>query len=307
MINPPKPIVSLSYDYRFVHKCFTFFSQLNKSNNAYKNFHYLRIFLNLDKYEYFNNMRAIMIGIHSPNDLPMMMYSGTTLLNRNNVYVKRYTTYKIERLGRQYDTNCLDYERDSKFVTRHDCIKSCYIKRLNRICNGTALLMFGFLLRTWPKITKFAPCPTQVKIMMNIYFKCSESCKMNCHDKYYEQRFDREGELNETIIFIIKDHNMPDITIRHIPEISLTSLICNFGGLLGMWLGLSFLHIMNTIYVWFNEIIKSRFNLFFNFYFNNPVERRKPLFERSPNSSYHQRELCKMKIKHDTIHNRVRR
>ena len=40
----------------------------------------------------------------------------------------------------------------------------------------------------------------------------------------------------------------PDIFIEHIPEMSLISFLCNFGGLLGMWLGLSLFGIFNEIF-----------------------------------------------------------
>ena len=38
---------------------------------------------------------------------------------------------------------------------------------------------------------------------------------------------------------------MPDILIRYIPEITFNSFACNFGGLLGMWLGVSILSIIS--------------------------------------------------------------
>ena len=161
-----------------------------------------------------------------------MIYTASNLLKRNKVYITRYITYRVERLGHQYDTNCLDYGPESEFVTRHDCIKSCYTNNLNRICNGTALVNFGFLMQTGPNNTIYKPCPIQWKVYMHIYDKCIKTCQMNCHETYYSQRFDVETEnANETAIIITKDWKTPDLTIRYIPEISFTSFVSNFGGL----------------------------------------------------------------------------
>ena len=45
----------------------------------------------------------------------------------------------------------------------------------------------------------------------------------------------------------INHNEMPDITIRYIPEMPLLTFICNFGGILGMWLGISFYSIVENI------------------------------------------------------------
>ena len=51
---------------------------------------------------------------------------------------------------------------------------------------------------------------------------------------------------------------MPDILIVHIPDICFISFVCNFGGLLGMWLGVSFLSIIDLIKSLFVKLIKEK-------------------------------------------------
>ena len=49
--------------------------------------------------------------------------------------------------------------------------------------------------------------------------------------------------------FVGFSHNIfPDITFTHIPKITFVSYGSNFGGLMGMWLGLSLLDIFNYFY-----------------------------------------------------------
>ena len=43
------------------------------------------------------------------------------------------------------------------------------------------------------------------------------------------------------LFFSLFHNGYPDIVIEYIPEISLIAVIGNFGGLLGMWLGVSVL------------------------------------------------------------------
>ena len=47
---------------------------------------------------------------------------------------------------------------------------------------------------------------------------------------------------------MIKRSSIPNIIVRLILEMSLMSIVCNFGGLLGMWLGFSVLSISKDIF-----------------------------------------------------------
>ena len=53
---------------------------------------------------------------------------------------------------------------------------------------------------------------------------------------------------------------MPDFIIRYIPELTFISFVCNFGGLLGMWLGVSFLSIINYFKIVLVKFLKDHTN-----------------------------------------------
>ena len=56
--------------------------------------------------------------------------------------------------------------------------------------------------------------------------------------------------------------DFPDVFVKHIPEMSLSSFLCNFGGLLGMWLGLSLDGIFKQF---FRQIIIINYRKYINF------------------------------------------
>ena len=258
--NFENAIESYSLDNFFIFKCFTYFSKMNTSwRNVLNNFQFLLITLKVDKFEFLNDFDAIKIALHSANDLPIISFRFSTSLSKNFLWLLRYTTNRIERLGHNYDTNCINYNNEHKFKTRHNCIENCYIHKLRRICNGTDLVKFGFLKQSLPDYTKFISCPIQDKISMTIFTKCQSSCRFNCRVSYYSQYFEKENARNDTKILISKNNAIPDITIKHVPEISFISFVCNFGGLLGMWLGLSFLQIFTSLRYLIQNIIHFKY------------------------------------------------
>ena len=57
----------------------------------------------------------------------------------------------------------------------------------------------------------------------------------------------------------------PDVVIEYIPEISLIAVIGNFGGLLGMWLGVS---VLSSLDITINMTKQFR-TLFIKYFYNN--------------------------------------
>ena len=82
---------------------------------------------------------------------------------------------------------------------------------------------------------------------------CDKLCKVECNDKYYLIEFEKIEYSSENTNYI-RHNEYPDIFVKHIPEMNLIGFICNFGGLLGMWLGLSLFGIFNDTYTLFTKI-----------------------------------------------------
>ena len=61
-------------------------------------------------------------------------------------------------------------------------------------------------------------------------------------------------DYNQKNEIYISHSEYPDTFVKHIPEMDMISFICNFGGLLNMWLGLSIFGIFNDTFSLFSKI-----------------------------------------------------
>ena len=165
----------------------------------------------------------------------------------------KYSELKIQRLGRGYDRDCHSYNMETNFDyyrMRSDCVNSCYQDQMRLICKvDSGYFMSYSLLREDYFVNasdKIISCYDQDynKDNLKIWRDCEKMYKPECYMKYYSievKRFD-----NQKNIFIRHGEN-PDIFVEHIPEITLICFICNFGGLLGMWSGLSLFSLFNDM------------------------------------------------------------
>ena len=71
---------------------------------------------------------------------------------------------------------------------------------------------------------------------------------------------------------ILRRSDFPDMIIEYMPEITFISLVCNFRGLLGMWMGVSMLKIIIVLYKLAKVNFKKIFNILNNYYFNMNIE-----------------------------------
>ena len=265
----------------FVSKCYTLFSHSHSLwNNLNINFKYILLILNLDP----NSISvtpsiSIPIVMHSPNDLPFEYFN---FINHGYSYIIRYSQWNIERLGKRYETDCREYK--PKSYTRSDCIFDCYQDKVKHYCQTQDFVRSIMLRRIiyFVQINlNLSECTVSDEIHYESLKSCEDQCHKECHFSYYSFTISKltEGKMYQASLKIY--HNeMPDITIRYIPEMPLLTFICNFGGILGMWLGLSFYTIFEDIWkiinvhilskIFFTNI-NSRINLFIT---QNVVSRK---------------------------------
>ena len=88
---------------------------------------------------------------------------------------------------------------------------------------------------------------------MNEEFKCFTKCPKDCTFDYFmwdniKKEFPTGIAGGKSFTKINLEHNrLPDIIVSHYPEITFIGFISNFGGLLGLWLGLNVLTIFDDV------------------------------------------------------------
>ena len=201
--------------------------------------------------------------MHSPNSLPDSKIGKNFMEFKYRAdYLVTYNKIEIDRLDSSYDTNCIDYDIDyvhGNFNMKSDCIASCYQTMMREMCD-----LEGYLVKSPFMMRKDRIKNEQAKILkgcpneeddFKVITQCTNQCKDDCKFKYYLFDSTTIKKFPHPVASIFIRHNgIPDVFIRHIPEITHLSFISSFGGLLGMWLGLSILTIFNKMTLQFYQI-----------------------------------------------------
>ena len=233
----------------FILKCYTLFSHSESSWDKIKMvFDRFVITLKLDAHS-IPIVPSLYIGMimHSPNTMP---FEGYSFVNPGYEYIIKYSKWDVIRLGKGYDTDCREY--DPKKYTRNDCIFDCYQERAKYLCqtdNFVSLPMLKKKTYFQQSNLNFSKCNIKMKINYEILDTCYNKCNKECHITYYLFTISKFKEIDMyQVDFLFRHNQMPDLTIQHIPEMPILTSICNFGGILGMWLGVSFVGILNSVW-----------------------------------------------------------
>ena len=250
------------------YKCFTYFSHLHVYWRKFKMVMFWQKFL----FNHFMHWTApidlpkILFSIHSPNDMPRFSLDESKVeFETNTEFEVTFSQLSIERMGNGYDTNCREYDLDHKFaysITRYDCVLSCFLKKTKEKIELDNLFFSEYPLRkeyfdpdkTIPE--NFRPAENvdglkfeETKVKSSL--ECLDHCQENCITRIYPFHFSKSKlEMSPGSRYtriIIKHNGLPDIYVKHLPEITFIAFICNFGGLLGMWLGLSIWAVFDDI------------------------------------------------------------
>ena len=259
-INFKDPIESMIYFHHEFKKCFTFFSFLQEEWRSIK-----MKFSTISIQIYFSYRTMpiyprpeFSLSIHSPNTLPNLDKMAT--FSSSNGHEFLISQINTELLDEGFDTNCFEYDLDHKhgnYNMHSDCITSCiqdsfddkncfvhgHIYRFDLIDKQN-----GSLSECWGK-----QLPQYENYLETFDYKCRNKCRKDCMFRYYtwtHKEFNYILYRNEEVFAIdvqIHHNYLPDVVIKYIEQTSFISFVCNFGGLLGMWLGLSIMVIFGSI------------------------------------------------------------
>ena len=249
-------------------KCFTLFSYLDKLSRVFQiQITRIRISIVVTNNMYPKHLfNHYFFAIHSPNNMPDE--SDFKVLFPASFYKIEYNQLKTILLGNSYDTDCYDYDMDYKFANfnmRSDCITTCIEKFIERKCNLSGLMLYGGILRSetlemqnlslLPFNSNEREC--QFETHQFARRKCDRICKKDCSFIFYPCSYiEYNYKYNYRIDLIIQHNEMPDITIEYLPQNTFLSFVCDFAGVLGLWLGLSFLSGLDIMFLIFRDNIR---------------------------------------------------
>ena len=123
-------------------------------------------------------------------------------------------------------------------------------------------------------------CLEEGPIRTKLWSFCLNSCLNDCEFRYYTFTLKENlsfGNDQDSVEVSIDHNNLPDILVKSIPEMTFMSFVCNFGGLLGMWLGISILLVFEEICKTISKLLlrSCGHNITYNFNLN--------IFKRSEN------------------------
>ena len=267
-------------------KCFTFFSYI--TSQAWKD---IRIdFLKFTIYIGPNYtliaphmIEKYYLSLHSPKNIPIFEY-GTSFIE---VKPNRENSITFNKLNVNLKNSITCHDDDDEYSSS-ECIDECVLENIQNKYGRKNIVTSTFLLRKkYSKLLKnfdqsYYVRPNTTDLVSEFKPECMKQCKPDCSFEYYiydikagRKISNQEYERRSTIFIYHKQ--IPDIYIKHIPETTFISFISNFGGLLGMWLGISVIMIFENIYHSLKQIHKifskpKTTNLFIqNIYFNNRI------------------------------------
>ena len=241
------PIESMFYRSVENRKCFTFFNWLD---DIFKNitfrFEYIKVYVRFSPLWFAPSVNnKAYFALHSPNMMPQIQSFIPFQIDTS--FMIHYTKIQTHLLAGNYETKCMNYDLKNHlgvFNMQSDCQFNC----LSRDNPFLAIKDNNYPLRE-NLLPDYFPDNNKFNIETNDKDECAKVCPDQCFHEYYlveSPKKESSISINE-IVIMLKRSSMPNVIITHLPEITLISLLCNFGGLVGMWLGISIFGILNSV------------------------------------------------------------
>jgi hypothetical protein len=156
-----------------------------------------------------------------------------------NIY---YSSNSIQKLNTKRNPCESSYNNDVIFGNdlRDKCLTQCFLSESNQTIGCLPLQLNGFFIPI--EFNKFRLCPINMTfnetIISHVRNLCDNKCIVDCSHKYYYIKGETIGLRNETIVNLIPQ-SLPLIKYSETFKTDFDNLIYNFGGLFGLWFGLS--------------------------------------------------------------------
>ena len=251
-----------SIDMRNRRKCFTFFSSLEpRYRNLTAMIESITIGISFPNNWFpFRETTKIYIAIHSNT----MMPHQDSFIEIDQASQHKIIYTKIENQQTVTHARCIDYDLDYKhgnFNMKSDCVYDCLQAYFDPYCTpyGSYLLYLQEFPLRKTQLDRIGYNTTCNITHIRNYYDNREACTIKCSDACYQAYFLLDSKqtyrntnvstmmLSNRVVLTLIPNSMPNVVINHLAEMTILSLFCNFGGLVGMWLGISVLATLNNL------------------------------------------------------------
>ena len=238
-------------------KCFTFFSHLNETWRQKK------IILKDIELDVWIDNKWFPITLFKKDGFEFSMHDPTELpteFTRLKSFTKiklDYRIWKTDQTQAKNLVNCRDYDLDDlkkESRTRFDCVKQCLNNKLlqclgcsdnsNQTCifYSNSQWLENQIKEPEVKVMEISDENQCAELEFHWESECQNQCQHKCITRFYDyqqkSKVQVEKGLESTSVFI-RHSQMPDQVTDVMPEMTFVGFASNFGGLLGLWLGLS--------------------------------------------------------------------
>jgi len=165
-------------------------------------------------------------------------------VTKNLVYNLFFNKKTIKRLSYPYQTECIFYEKSwSQELCLYDCVTNAFKNQKQCVLNIVPLFY-----NTTDDDYKMCNIFTEFSLVDNITKLCQIKCLPNCDQEIFD--YELLSSQSKGINYVNLDKYTTRISIFfksddqinyiYRPRMTLIDFLANFGGLLSLWLGLSF-------------------------------------------------------------------
>ncbi|CAG2167826.1 unnamed protein product, partial [Oppiella nova] len=245
-------------------KCVAFFSDYNPYwKGLYTEQKVMDIRIEPDENWFPPGFNHYSLILHSPNDIPLYKVEYYQEIQIGYYHEFKYSEIETQLL-RSHET-CRDYGTHGEYKTRNDCVIDCLFGKLQESC-GKLCFKFPFETLIFSRFFRRQHFDHQLiddqcadyqdqwyrcspdNLTLTYIDECHECCSRHCSDIIYVFNMEKKTKINTNSIHVQIRHGIqPDELIEHIPKMSFMSLVSSIGGLIGMWLGVSLLMVLDHV------------------------------------------------------------
>jgi hypothetical protein len=221
-------------------KCYTINSRLSES---------FKETLKINGYISLTHTSMKLLYVHDVNDLPTFQFSKTSSIGMIKTTTKYYEKMQFIRLPAPYDTNCHYY--NNKVRSKNHCLNQMGHKMfLENNCLPKNHESLAYVIENYIYTQlRYKFCSNSLNIKWK---KLMSKCQKSCIEDIYQIWESTSNSRNYQLKTLYPQY----ISFEHKPQLEFIQYLINFGGLLGLWHGISLIDLKNFI---FNSIFEINF------------------------------------------------